>query len=336
MRILVTTGLREELAKLVPLAVVGVALGVTSAILVLDHPVEPLDVPTPLPRTQELERVAAADHAVRKRADRQPFPAEIRAVGSAFLEWNAAAAAGTSPSDPKREQLATEMRSALGVARNKVGSEQALVAPLTELRAYHAELFLDELRRLGRTGVPSKELERLGGALVPVLQRNGWLGPRGELLAPEPVLRARYKLHWTNIVYNLEDCEQAPAPVCYGLTTLPLDPAELAALLAHLIAHPIVRDEDIVEAGSAERALDRRRLVYLERLAAVDRYADPPGTARPYVGGYPLDLARGVLFYRLGRYDQAQEELGRWASAHPRDARARNWFLGAAQKARGD
>lgn len=332
MRIPFTTGLREELGKLIPMAVVGIGLGVASAMIMLDHPVEPLDVPLPAFDSSELEKVAATDRAIRTRADRQPFAAEVRAVGSAFLEWNATAAAGTNPNDPIREQLALEMRTSLGVARTKFGGEKQLEQPLSELRSYHAEYFIEELHRYERTGTPSKELARLAGGLLPVLQHNGWLGPRGAMLAPESILRARYKLHWTGIVFNLEECEQAAPPICYGLTTLPLPPAELSALLAYLVAHPVVRDTDLVEAGTADRAIDRRRLVYVDRLASLDRYADPSGRTHPYLANYPIMLARGVLLFRLGQYEKAREELGHYATAHPQDARARNWYLGAAAK----
>lgn len=336
MRIPFTTGLREELEKLVPMAVVGIGLGVASAMIVLDHPVEPLDTPLPLLDTSKLETIAAEDRRVRTRREREPFPAEIRAIGSAFVAWNAAAAAGTSPRDPLRDELAQELRSALGVARGKAGGEKQLEQPLSELRSYHAELFIEELHRYERAGAPSKELAQLAGGLLGVLQHNGWVGARGAVLAPEAILRARFKLHWTSIVFNLEDCERAPAPLCYGLSAVPLEPVELSALLAYLVAHPVVREQDVLESGSEARAIDRRRLVYIDRLATLDRYADPSGLTHPYLGSYPLLLARGVLLFRLGRYEQAREEIGRYATAHPRDARARNWFLASAAKMHGE
>ncbi len=331
-----TTGLRDELRKLVPMALAGIALGVASAMIVLDHPVEPLDTPVPALDPVPLAKIAHEDHDTRARIDKAPLPPEIRAVGSAFLEWNATAARGTDPRDPKRDELAREIRSALGVARGKAGSEEALAAQLTQLRAYHADLFIDELRRRARVNAMSEELKRLGGPLVDVLVHNGWLTPAGELRAPESIIRARYKLHWTSIVYSLEDCENAPSPVCYGLTSLPLDPIELRSLLGYLIAQPVVREEDALEAGSAERAVERRRLVYVERLAALDRHADPSGTTHPYLANYPLDLARGVLLFHLGRYDLATDQLRTYAAAHRDDARARNWYLGALAKFRGD
>lgn len=336
MRVLVTTGLRGELRTLVPMALAGIALGIASAIIVLDHPVEPLDTPLPVVDPAPLAKIAREDRETRARLDKTPFGAEVRAVGSAFLEWNATAARGTDPRDPKREELAREIRSALGVARTKAGGEEALAKQLGELRAYHADLFIDELRRRVRVNAISEELKRLGGPLVDVLVRNGWVSETGELRVPESIIRARYKLHWTSIVYGLEDCENAPAPVCYGLTSLPLDPIELRSLLAYLIAHPVVREEDVLEAGTAERAVERRRLVYVERLAALDRHADPSGQTHPYLASYPIDLARGVLFYRLGRYDVATEQLRSYAATHRDDARARNWYLGALAKLRGD
>lgn len=336
MRFVVTTGLGKELRALLPGAVAGVLLGICSAIIMLDHPVEPLDPPIPVIDPAPLAQIARGDRAVRARIDQQPLPAAIRAVGSAYLDWNAAAASGLNPRDPQREAIAQEIRSALGVARNTLGGERQLEAPLRELRAYHADLFIDELRRRVRSRAMSDELKRLGGGLLAVLTKNGWIDDAGNLKAPESVIRARYKLHWTGIVYGLEDCEHAPAPNCYGLTTLPLEPAELRALLGFLIANPVVREEDAIAAGSPERAIDRRRLLYVERLDILDRYADPSGQTHPYVGDYPVLLARGALLYRLGQYELAVQDLGAYTAGHQNDARARNWHLGAVARLRGD
>jgi hypothetical protein len=332
----VTTGVGRELRALLPGAIAGVALGICSAIIVLHHPVEPLDTPMPVVDPAPLARIAHDDRETRVRLDRQPMHAVIRAIGSAYLEWNAAAASGMSPADPRRETLASELRGALGVARNSFGDEKGLQAPLKDLRAYHTDLFIDELRRRERTRTVSDELKRLGGGLLAVMTRNGWIGADGSMIAPEPIIRARYKLHWTGVVFGLEDCEGSAATSCYGLTTLPIEPVELRALLAYLIEHPVVREEDALEAGSPERAIDRRRLLYVERLAAIDRYADPTGKTHPYLGDYPVQLARGILLFRLGRYDLAEQELGAYALTHKTDSRARNWYLGAVAKRTGE
>lgn len=328
-------GVRAELAKLVPIAFVGVVLGIASAVVVLDHPVEPLDPPLPQLDDRALDRVAAEDRVVRARVEASPLPAAVRAVGSAFVAWNHAASSGMSPLDPRREDLVRELRTSLGIARDELGGEVALAAALRDLRAYHAEVFLEELRK-SAGAAPSDELKKLAGGLLPVLASNRWIDAQNRPQAPEEILRARYKLHWTSVVFMLGDCDQAPPSICYGLTTLPLDAVELRALLAYLVAHPIVRASDAAEAGTADRAVDRRRLLYLDRLAALDQFADPSGQSRPYVRDYPLELGRGALAFRLGRYDVAADELRKWAATHPHDTRARNWYLGALAKARGE
>jgi hypothetical protein len=334
-RIVVTTGIGEELRKLVPIALAGIALGVTSAFIVLNHPVEPVDAPMPGVDLAELRAIERKDAAIQHKLDGAPLPAEVRAIGTAYLTWNELAAQKVDPHDPRRDQLASDLRSAMGLARHRMGDEKSLAAALYDLRAYHTQLFVKELQRASKTK-GSLELDRLAGALVPVLRHNEWLGADYEMLVPEPVLRARYKLHWTSIVFNLEDCEHSPPNACYGLTTLPIDAPELRALLSWLVSHPVVREEDVVQAGTTSSAIDRRRLIYLDRLASLDRYSDPGAQTHPYLGDYPYELGRGVLLYRLGQYEHASEHLARWSATHPQDTRARNWFLAAVAKTRGE
>lgn len=329
-------GVGKELRALLPGGVAGVVLGVCTAMIMLNHPVEPLDAPMPTFDEAPLAAVARDDREVRKRVDKQPLPPSVRALGSAYLEWNAVAASGVSPRDPRRETLGGEIRSALGIVRATYGDEVKMRPAMRDLRAYHADLFIDELHRRVRSKTVSDELKRLGGGLLEVLVANGWMDGGGDLRAPESIVRARYKLHWTSVVYDLEDCEHANPASCYGLTTLPLETAELRALLAYLIAHPVVRDEDTIAAGTPERAIDRRRLLYVDRLAAVDHYADPTGKTHPFTGDYPVPLARGALLHHLGRYDLAAAELGAYSNAHKEDVRARNWYLGAVAKMRGE
>ncbi|MGZ3417784.1 MAG: hypothetical protein ACXWUG_15445 [Polyangiales bacterium] len=335
MRIVVTTGFADELKKLLPIAVVGIVLGVTSAFIVLNHPVEPVDAPMPAIDFAPLRAIADKDAAIQRKLDGTPLPAEVRAIGTTYLTWNELAAKKVDPRDPQRDQLASDMRSAMGLARQRLGDEKTLAAALYDLRAYHTQLFVKELERASKSK-GSVELDRLAGGLMPVLTHNGWVGPGFELRVPEAILRARYKLHWTSIVFNLEDCEHSPPSTCYGLTTVPLDHAELRALLAYLVAHPVVREEDVREAGTQAAAIDRRRLIYLDRLASLDRFADPGGKTHPYLADYPYELGRGVLLFRLGQYAPAQEHFARWAATHTSDARARNWYLAAVAKARGE
>ncbi len=324
--------LRAELARLLPTAFAAVVLGITAELIVATRPVEPLDPPLPSQDSRASLRIAAADHATSKRLEAEPPPAEVRAIGSAFLEWNLAAAAApvTNPSSSyfEREALTREIRSSMGVARITFGDK--LPAMLADLRARHAESFLDELAAAGKIGRRTPELDRLSGALIDVLLRNGWIDEALHPHVPASILRARYKLHWTSIVFSLDDCDHTVASACYGQTTLPLDTAELHNLLAFLVSHPVIRPEDVTLAHDA--AIDRRRLVYLERMAELDVFLDPTGKTHPLLGDYDVDLGRGAMLYRLGQYGPAADSLRAAAAAHPTDKRARNWLLAALQK----
>ena len=332
--------IRDELARILPMAAAAVALGITAEFLVAVRPVEPLDPPMPVVEGAPLARVEDDDAAASKRFGSTPAPAEVRAIGSAFLAWNAAASEapeiGNSPMDPRRETLTRELREALGVARAHLGD--SLGPMLRDLRAHQTELFMRELDPRGprREASISKEARELGGALIDILQNNGWLDAMGRPAVPRPILRARYKLHWTSMVFGLEDCDHTSPPACYGLTSLPLEPIELRALLSFLVLHPVVRDADVVAAGSPAAAIDRRRLVYLDRLVELDRFADPKGQTHPYVGDYDVDLARGAMLYRLGNYSAAADVLRLATKRDEHDMRARNWFLAALAKLQSD
>jgi hypothetical protein len=332
--------IREELARILPMAAAAVALGITAEFLVAVRPVEPLDPPMPTVDGAPLAKIENDDAEASRRFSSSPAPAEVRAIGSAFLAWNVAAseapATGNDPMDPKREALTRELRMAMGVARAKLGD--ALMPMLRDLRAHQTELFMRELDPRGppRTqpggAAPSKELRELGGALVDILHRNGWIDALGRPAVPRAILRARYKLHWTSMVFGLEDCDHTSAPICYGLTTLPLEPAELRALLSFLVLHPVVRPDDEALAGNHLAAIDRRRLVYIDRLVELDQFADPEGHTHPYVGTYEVELARGAMLYRLGNYAAAADVLRAATKRDEHDMRARNWFLAALAK----
>ena len=342
---------KQELARLVPMALAAVALGVTAEMLVAVRPVEPVEPPIPVLDEGALSRVADADRAAASRLEGAPPPVEIRAIGSAYLAWNEAAAAapaqGDDPADPHHAELGGELRSAVAIARAKLGEESARQR-LVDLRADHTERYLCTMRRVRRLGVDpfcrallashpvaddDAELRRLSGAFDDVLVHNGWVNASGAPRVPEAILRARYALHWTSIVFALDDCDRTTPQACYGLTSLPLPADELRALLGFLVAHPVVRPSDLAAAeNNALGAADRRRLVYLRRLEALDTFADPKRETHPYVHDFALDLSRGALLYRLGDYANAAESFRVVARERPEDFRARNWLLATLQK----
>ena len=326
-----------ELARLLPLAAAGIMLGVTSMYVVQPHPVDPLDPPLPVVDLDPLARVAATDRLIWTRVRAAPLNAEVRAVGSAYRAWNTAASGLETPSSEDREGLISELRATLGVLRGRVGDERSAYAALADLRAYQTEAFLLELEHAAKSGDRSVELRALGGALVSVLVRNGWLEPNTlRAHVPQGILRARYKLHWDAVVFGLGDCDTTPIAVCMGQTTLPLDAGELRALLSFLIAHPVVRQADVEDSGSWAAAADRRRLVYLDRMITLDRTMDPSGGNRPLLGDYPFLLGRGALLFRLRQFEPAADLFRAHLTRSPTDAIARNWYLAAVRRARGD
>jgi hypothetical protein len=334
-----------------PMVIAALALGVTAEAIVMTRPVEPVETPIPVIDERGLARVADEGRAAAKRVLQTPPPAEIRAIGSAYLAWNETGAEATAPNaaaptPAQREALLNELRSSIGVARAKLGEEETR-RHLADLRAHHTERFLCTLRRLKVMDVDAfcaellaghdkkddaAELRRLAGVLPEILQNNGWADATGAPHVPESILRARYTLHWTSIVYGLDDCDRGSAPICYGLTSLPLPVEDVRALLAFLIAHPVVRAEDVALTSDPAVAADRRRLVYLDRMVALDRWADPSGQTHPYTQGYEVDLARGAMYFHLGDYAQAAESLRIAATANKNDFRARNWLLATLEK----
>jgi hypothetical protein len=330
--------IRAELRRLLPLGAVGVSLGVTVMATFLPHPVEPVDVPLPTIDWTALSPAVAKDAEARDAVEKAPLPAEIRAIASAFYTWNEAASkapATTKPADDVyRQHLRDELRASIGFARQRL-TEPTTFQHLRTLRSYDAELFLRELGKArGRAAEPGAraELDRLSGALLDVLVRNGWVGPSLEPRVPAAILRIRYKLHWTSVVFGLPDCDRDRVEICYGLTTLPLEPIEIRTLLDYLIAHPVVRAEDVEERGNLTAAIDARRLVYADRLAALDKFVDPSGQKHPYLGDYDYPLARAVMLYRAGLYADAEAALRLLAAGRKNDGRAQNWYLAAWSK----
>jgi hypothetical protein len=110
-----------------------------------------------------------------------------------------------------------------------------------------------------------------------------------------------------------------------GLTEppFPLELDEQRAFYAFLLEHPYVEGRERMAAGDFCRAADVWRLRKVEDLGRIDP-------------AYPYALARGVLFYRLGRYPSAAQAFrdhlssstdGRYA------LRARNYLVAAIARA---
>lgn len=282
-------------------------LAFSTAALVVPRPVEELELPVPRVDPRELAAARAEDERLAALA-RGGLPFDVRRLGDAVRAFGRA------------EEQADEGE--VGAARHEAGTR--LLGAMREgaekvaaLRAYQLEAFLRELRAYLGTGAESAELHALGGAFVRQAREAGWLevgAGRRALLLPDGALRALYKRRWNQIV-GLED-------------TLAPTAAEQRALLELLLRRPLVRVPD-VPAPEADRARARQTLADEFRLRKLDELArlDP---------AYPRELARGVLFYRLGRFPLAVESFRRHLEAHPDgpfSLRATNYLRTALERA---
>ena len=332
-------GWKQDLALLTPIAALLVLFGVTALMIVVHHPVEPVDVPAMSVDLASLEAVAERDRRARMRLEAAPSPREIRAIGTAMLAWNEGALTalegnGAGAAGVDQGALRDELAAAVSTANQHLGFE-ALQRLLGDQRALQTELFLAEVAaRAASHGPLSQEQRRLAGALDLVLERTGWIAADGSVHVPMSVLRARYKLHWTTVVFGVGDCEASPPQECMGLTTLPMDVGELRAVLAYLFAHPVVHPADLGAAGGASRAVDRRRIAYLSRMAALDEYiaAHSPSHEHPLLTGYPVAEAAAVLMYRTGNYAAAARAFEALANDRRTDARLWNWWRAARER----
>ena len=143
-----------------------------------------------------------------------------------------------------------------------------------------------------------------------LMRRSGWADERRRLALDEAALRASFKKRWNDVTGM-----KGPA------LALTLD--EERALLGFLLRHP-PRPPGGVSAPSRARAHeDQVRLKKVEELGAVDP-------------AYPVDLARGVVLYRLRRYPLAVQAFARHLAAHPdgpHALRAQNYLRAAIGRA---
>jgi hypothetical protein len=180
---------------------------------------------------------------------------------------------------------------------------------LLGFRAYQKELFLGELVRWETSGQPSDELAELGGKFASLATREGWF--RGREIAMSVTLRGVFfKRRWNEMT---------------GLTEPPfaLSLDEQRAFYAFLFEHPFVEGKESMNAAAACRAADQWRLRKVDELARLDP-------------AYPYELARGVLFYRLGRFPSAVQAFRDYLTS-PIDGRyalrARNYLAAALARA---
>ncbi|MFS8070531.1 MAG: hypothetical protein ACMG6S_29555, partial [Byssovorax sp.] len=175
----------------------------------------------------------------------------------------------------------------------------------------HLRSFLREMARYEATGEESEKLHEVAGGILHRFARNGWIvgaGARRRALADATVLSVLFKKHWNEVV---------------GVHGEPFEStlAESRAFYRFLLAHPALPESagapGLVEARAA--ITGQYRLKKLDELSALDH-------------DYPVQLARGVVYYQLRRYPLAVEAFRRHLEGAPDGAyslRANNYLRAA-------
>lgn len=187
------------------------------------------------------------------------------------------------------------LREQIKVVRHRTGNKLLL-----ELRAVQSRMFQHALRHWEATGRVDEDLRQLGGDFLRKARASGWIEPPHRLVLSRAERAVLYRIRWSGLSGLLD--------------TYPFSPTldDWRVYYGFLLAHP---EGD----GSHDRTKNQ-----LEYVTALSK-RDP---------SYLSELARGVLFYRLGRYADAATALRNHLVRHPDGAwtlRARNYLAAALQ-----
>ncbi len=283
-------------------ALLALLLAGSTAALAIPRSVAPVDLPEPRLDPGALRSVELADAALADSADRERLDVDVLKLGTELFRYGVA--------DAKRDN------EALARARSDVldASLRALrvgTAPMLALRAHHLRSFLREMARYEATGEESEKLYEVAGGILHRFAHNGWIvgaGARRRVLPDATVLAVLFKKHWNEVV---------------GVHGEPFEStlAESRAFYRFLLAHPALPESagapGLVEARTA--ITGQYRLKKLDELSALDH-------------DYPVQLARGVVYYQLRRYPLAVEAFRRHLEGSPDGAyslRANNYLRAA-------
>ena len=268
-------------------ALLALLLAGSTAALAIPRSIAPFDIPEPRLDPGALHHIDLVDAELAASADRERLDVDVLKLGTELFAFGVA--------DAKRddEALATARRDVLDAAHRalRVGT-----APMLALRAHHLRTFQREMARYDATGEESDRLHEVAGGIIHRLEHNGWVDvtrAHHRVLPDATVLSILFKKHWNEVV---------------GVSGAPFDStlAEARAFYRFLIAHPALPDS----AGSpglydARAAITGQyRLKKLDELSALDH-------------DYPVQLARGVVYYQLGRFPLAVEAFRRHLEARP-------------------
>jgi hypothetical protein len=292
----------------------GFAFALSLACVVLAAPfaASPADAPLPIADPSKIETHLYHQRVLAAKLEPELTYEVLRGIGGPHFDLRALGAAirayGRAEVDDDRSGVAAARTKILAAAAQ---ARRSAADDLPAFRAYQAELFLRELRAWERVGVPSADLEELGGAFLATASRHGWIGPGRELLMNEAVRTIFFERRWNEIT-GLSDPK----------LSLSLD--EMRAFYAFLLTPRRMATSSLPRTPERRLELsyqngDEWRLRKIEELEHLDR-------------AYPAGLARGTVLYQLGRYRLAEKTLGQHLAAAPDgpySVRARNGWLAA-------
>jgi hypothetical protein len=283
------------------LALIPLSVAFVLAALMLPQRAVPDQIPLPVLDQVAIEKELRADQSRADRAREKPLSAEVRSLGSAIRDFN------TGEANGERDLVMSDARTAIERARLPVlgrGLDDEVLA----LRAVQLEGFLLEVQRFEQTGEISPELKALGGTFVTRMRRVGWCEGHRVLLT-DLERRAAFKATWNSVI----DAEKT-GPFA-------LSNQETRALYTLYFTHPHAS-----EAQRAALALARTQAKDKETCARINdgERAAAGAWLLPKLAeygildpGYPLALARGVVFYQRHQYADAARYFSEWLELHP-------------------
>jgi hypothetical protein len=295
------------------LALIPLTVAILLGALMMPRGAVPEAIPVPIADSRVLEKIAEHDRELADRAEQDPLPAEVRALGSAIRQFNTLQAKDSDA--PALAEARRALDNAIAPALAMGGDKLAL------LRAAQVEVFLQEARAFEATGAESDELYAVGGPFVRRIRLVGWCTETNVIVLNETERRVAFKSTW-NALLNLD---------AHPDLKISLD--EMRALYTLYIQHPHA-PEDVREqfelsrksgvderacrefAAREEAAIEGWRLDKIKKLGALDP-------------AYPLAYAIGIAQFRRGQYGPAGEAFRAWTMQHPDGPyalRARNYL----------
>jgi hypothetical protein len=273
---------------------VVIATAVLAALVAVPRPVMPDEIPLPPVDGKVLAALSARDNAWAREAERDRLSFDVRSLGEAIRAY------GKADADGEREVVSKAL---VEVRQRAQAALAGGTEPLMRLRAVQQKVFLDGIRGFEQTGQESVDLREVGGGLISMLRRSGWLRIVGgrRVVLPDPLVReVMFRKRWNEIT---------------GLDAPPFAASieEQRLFYSFLLTHPVVAPgiaDQVVRCRNANLYLLRK----VEELGKVDP-------------AYPADYARGVVLLRLGRAHDALLPLANFVDTHdtgPYVLRARN------------